>query len=195
MLWQVCVLHVAGRLWACMSYLVPLGWGSITCKSQCTSVVALLQGACCFVDVGGQRAATADELAALLSQAPAPGAPGSATPALYPFDHVLGGGAGGAGVEGEAGGGAERTAVLYGTPAAPCFGRILAALDAAAWTDERTPGARRLTPLGGGCVSFQLCFFLQSTCVSLVIRADLRAVAACASPYMLCCKRGWLHAA
>lgn len=126
--------------------------------------VALLQGACCFADVSGQRAATAEELAALLSQAPAPGAPGNATPGLYPFDHVLGGGAGRN--TGEAGGAAQRTAVLYGTPAAPCFGRMLAALEAPARAEERAPGARRLTPLGGGCVGFQLRACLQkNACV------------------------------
>lgn len=103
----------------------------------------LLQGACCFVDLGGQKATSADELPALLAQLREPEAPGNAPPALYPFDHVLGG-ADGAGVRGEArGGGApERTAVLYGTPAAPCFGRMLAALDAAARAEGHRPGAR-----------------------------------------------------
>ena len=107
----------------------------------------LLQGACCFVDLGGRKATSADELGALLAQPPAPGAPANATPALFRFDHVLGG-AGGAGVEGTAAGGSgapQRTAVLYGTPAAPCFGHMLAVLDAAARAGEGRPGARSLT--------------------------------------------------
>ena len=185
--WQVCVLHVAAGLWACISALVPLIWGSILSKRHCRSALALFQGACCFVDVGGQRAATAEELAALLSQAPAPGAPGNSTPALYPIDHVLGGGAGGAGVKGEGSGTsgtAQRTAVLYGTPAAPCFGRMFAALEAAARADEDRPGARRPPPLGGGRIRFQLEFACRRTCVSFVRRADLGVIVACAPPLM-----------
>ena len=132
-------------------------WGTSALEAHCRSAVAPSQGACCFADVGGQRATTTEELAALLSQAPAPGAPGNATPALYPFDHVLGGGAGGAGVKGEGlgvSGAAQRTAVLYGTPAAPCFGHMLAALDAAARADKRTPGPCSSTRLGGGLCQY-----------------------------------------
>ena len=109
--------------------------------------------------MGGRRAATAEELDTLLLQATAPEAPSNATPALYPFDHVLGGGAGGARIKGEGAGtsgAAQRTAVLSGTPAAPCFGRMLAALDAAARADEDRPGARRPMLLRGGCVGLQL---------------------------------------
>ncbi|KAK9830935.1 hypothetical protein WJX81_007880 [Elliptochloris bilobata] len=87
-----------------------------------------LKGACCFVDMAGQRAASTEELAALLAQPAALEALANATPALHRFDHVVGG-AGGAG----GGAGApQRTAVLYGTPAAACFADMLAALDAAA---------------------------------------------------------------
>ena len=138
--------------------------------------------------MGGQRAASAEELAALLAQAPAPGAPGSAAPALYSFDHVLGGGAGGARVQDEGlgiNGTAQRTAVLYGTPAAPCFGRMLAALEAAARADEDRPGARKLTLFGKGmCRLQQACKKIPCVLCKLG-RVD--CCGRCTSPFMLCC--------
>jgi len=96
------------------------------------------QGTCCFVDVGGHRAASATELSALLARlqsADAPAAPANATPALHSFDHVAGRGGAAAG-----GGGPALTAVLYGSPASVCFLEMYEALAAAAEAGASTPG-------------------------------------------------------